>query len=453
MFRLFLFVGLGVFSGAAFHPLNAQVDFNESATFEWGGLGSRPAKAVAISVNEQDNPVVAFSTGQDEFPFGTFPRIASGNGQGEFTVQELPLYKDSDQYTFWNMALAVDSAGAHHLAAHVSTGSTSQQIIYYTDKSGSWTVEKAMDFGPESESLDILLDEEENVHIMGSYGGFNIQFGLKHAILEAGGWTINDAVEPGSAILSGAFMGQHPDGSIGFVFYHGGPLKYGEWTGGDSYTITQLQSNSSREEWPYTVDTKGRGYIFGGGGWLWFQDSPDAEWDAYKVVSGSFSRQIEVDPDGTIHLLNVSGDMLQYTTATTEEAQAWTQITSGAKNRYARMALADSGTLYVAANLTGNLNVYRISGGGGGPVSDSYWGAIAEATEGAKQTNIGWLDDREWPFVFHYGLGAWLYILEPYSSVDAFYAYVYAGDYWIWSSDAYGGWYVDMRDYSWTRFF
>jgi hypothetical protein len=90
-----------------------------------------------------------------------------------------------------------------------------------------------------------------------------------------------------------------------------------------------------------------------------------------------------------------------------------------------------------------------------GPVEPlSYWSDVeADATSGAKLTGLGWIDDFFWPLVFHYGAADWLYVAESFSfGKDYFFAYALGLQTWIWSSDAYGGWYYDYGTSLWARF-
>jgi hypothetical protein len=91
-----------------------------------------------------------------------------------------------------------------------------------------------------------------------------------------------------------------------------------------------------------------------------------------------------------------------------------------------------------------------------GPAKEpqSYWSDVeADATSGAKLTGLGWIDDFFWPLVFHYGAADWLYVAESFSfGKDYFFAYALGLQTWIWSSDAYGGWYYDYGTSLWARF-
>jgi hypothetical protein len=84
----------------------------------------------------------------------------------------------------------------------------------------------------------------------------------------------------------------------------------------------------------------------------------------------------------------------------------------------------------------------------------SYWNDIeADPASGAKLTGLGWIDDFFWPQVFHYGAADWLYIAETFSfGKDYFFAYALELQSWIWSSDAYGGWYYNYGTSLWAEF-
>jgi hypothetical protein len=84
----------------------------------------------------------------------------------------------------------------------------------------------------------------------------------------------------------------------------------------------------------------------------------------------------------------------------------------------------------------------------------SYWSDVApDPSSGARATGIGWIDDQYWPFLYHYGLANWLLVgLNISWGKDSFYAWPLGAQDWIWSSDAYGGWYYDFGSSQWMQF-
>lgn len=84
----------------------------------------------------------------------------------------------------------------------------------------------------------------------------------------------------------------------------------------------------------------------------------------------------------------------------------------------------------------------------------SYWHAVPpDVSTGAKLTGIGWIDDADWPFVYHYSSGDWFFLSQQFSeSKDDFFAFSIQTLDWIWSSDLYGGWYYDYGLNQWLTF-
>lgn len=86
--------------------------------------------------------------------------------------------------------------------------------------------------------------------------------------------------------------------------------------------------------------------------------------------------------------------------------------------------------------------------------SASFWNeSPLEPTSGARWTNLGWLQDELWPFVYFYGNGEWVYIIESASlGAASFFGYALQAAGWIWSSDAYGGWFYNYASQEWGNF-
>lgn len=72
--------------------------------------------------------------------------------------------------------------------------------------------------------------------------------------------------------------------------------------------------------------------------------------------------------------------------------------------------------------------------------------------EGYKSTGIGWLTDAAFPWVGLYASDGlhWLYI-APGAELDGFYAYDLSLGTWVWSTNAFGGWYYDFSIADWAR--
>jgi len=73
-----------------------------------------------------------------------------------------------------------------------------------------------------------------------------------------------------------------------------------------------------------------------------------------------------------------------------------------------------------------------------------------EALQGFKPAGIGWIMDDHYPYIFHASAG-WLWIVAQGASLDAFYGYDFAGEYWFWSRDNLGGWRYDFNSSEWRQ--
>lgn len=80
----------------------------------------------------------------------------------------------------------------------------------------------------------------------------------------------------------------------------------------------------------------------------------------------------------------------------------------------------------------------------------SLWDAIQAANpEGDKKAGIGWINDTHYPYVWHYTIADWIYILDTFSSLTGIIGWDYANGFWFWSHDEFGGWYVNLNDPTW----
>jgi hypothetical protein len=87
---------------------------------------------------------------------------------------------------------------------------------------------------------------------------------------------------------------------------------------------------------------------------------------------------------------------------------------------------------------------------GGGVVS--LWSGLDPANaEGDKLAGIGWINDLNYPFVWHYSIGGYLYVLDEFSSLNSIYAWDYVNGFWVWTSDFWGGWHANLDDPSYGQ--
>jgi len=86
--------------------------------------------------------------------------------------------------------------------------------------------------------------------------------------------------------------------------------------------------------------------------------------------------------------------------------------------------------------------------GGSDPVS--LWTDIAPANvEGDKLAGIGWINDTEYPYIWHYSTGGYMYILNEFSTLDNILGWDYVNGFWFWAHDGWGGWYVNLLNPDW----
>jgi len=82
-----------------------------------------------------------------------------------------------------------------------------------------------------------------------------------------------------------------------------------------------------------------------------------------------------------------------------------------------------------------------------GPEVVSLWVDVEPANaEGDKLAGIGWINDVAYPFVWHYSIGGWTFVLDNFSSLENIWLYDYKNDAWYWANDAWGGWHVKLGD-------
>lgn len=80
------------------------------------------------------------------------------------------------------------------------------------------------------------------------------------------------------------------------------------------------------------------------------------------------------------------------------------------------------------------------------PVTSPWDGVYPLIGESFRDTGIGLLYDLEFPYVYHFTAGSWLYVDPDLSAIDGLYAYDFAGQFWFWTSDGLGGWHFNLQD-------
>lgn len=82
----------------------------------------------------------------------------------------------------------------------------------------------------------------------------------------------------------------------------------------------------------------------------------------------------------------------------------------------------------------------------------SFWRAFPlNPVTGARATALGDLDDRYFPWVFHYPSGAWHYLVPSLSTISSVFGYDTGNKFWFWTSQDFGGWYFNYQDISWAE--
>jgi hypothetical protein len=91
------------------------------------------------------------------------------------------------------------------------------------------------------------------------------------------------------------------------------------------------------------------------------------------------------------------------------------------------------------------LIVENVCGSGNG-----LWAGITPANDkGDKLAGFGWINDSQYPFVYLYSINGYLYILDEFSALFSIYAWDTVNEFWLWTADAYGGWYFNLSDPNW----
>ena len=81
-----------------------------------------------------------------------------------------------------------------------------------------------------------------------------------------------------------------------------------------------------------------------------------------------------------------------------------------------------------------------------------YWSNIPPSPgTGIKLTGIGWIDDSNYPFIYHYGEGGYLWLSTDFStSLSNLWMWSYKDSTWIWANEFWLGWHFRFPD-TWAK--
>ncbi|MEX0322366.1 MAG: hypothetical protein AB3N63_09425 [Puniceicoccaceae bacterium] len=72
----------------------------------------------------------------------------------------------------------------------------------------------------------------------------------------------------------------------------------------------------------------------------------------------------------------------------------------------------------------------------------------ADDANGNKLTPIGWINDGNYPYVWHHSRDSYLYLL-PESVPGSIYGYDLAGQFWFFAKESWNGYYFNLQDLGW----
>ncbi len=77
----------------------------------------------------------------------------------------------------------------------------------------------------------------------------------------------------------------------------------------------------------------------------------------------------------------------------------------------------------------------------------SLWADVEPANAlGDKETGIGWINDQAYPYILHYSVGGWMFVLDEFSSLDNIFLYEYETDTWFWAHNDWAGWHINLTN-------
>lgn len=99
--------------------------------------------------------------------------------------------------------------------------------------------------------------------------------------------------------------------------------------------------------------------------------------------------------------------------------------------------------------LGSNITLSPMAGDFGSGSSElvSLWVDVPAANaEGDKEAGIGWINDVAYPYVYHYSIGGWTFVLDSFSNLERIWMYDYKNDAWYWTHDGFAGWHLKLGD-------
>lgn len=86
-------------------------------------------------------------------------------------------------------------------------------------------------------------------------------------------------------------------------------------------------------------------------------------------------------------------------------------------------------------------NLVDIITSGQQPVNSLWPGPL-----GDKLAGIGWINDRDYPYFWHYSISRFLWIAHDFSTLDSMWGYDLQGGFWFWANDGWGGWHYNANN-------
>ena len=78
--------------------------------------------------------------------------------------------------------------------------------------------------------------------------------------------------------------------------------------------------------------------------------------------------------------------------------------------------------------------------------SEGAGGSLWPGPLGDKNAGIGWINDKDYPYIWHYSISRFLWIADDFSTLDSMWGYDLQGGFWFWANDAWAGWHFNAND-------
>jgi len=65
---------------------------------------------------------------------------------------------------------------------------------------------------------------------------------------------------------------------------------------------------------------------------------------------------------------------------------------------------------------------------------------------GDKLAGIGWINDDDYPYIWHYSISRFLWIADDFSTLDSMWGYDLQENFWFWANDSWAGWHFNAND-------